>query len=78
MLMIQMSASAFSSNYCNVIPGLSRRQRSLCFKNPEATHAMHNGLRLAVDECISQFSNEKWNCSTIKSFGLALKSNFKN
>lgn len=71
--MTQMSASKFPSNYCNAMPGLSRRQRSLCFQNPEATRAVHNGLRVAVDECKSQFLHERWNCSVAGGFGLALK-----
>lgn len=74
--MTQMSAAKFPSNYCNAMPGLSRKQRSLCFQNPEATRAVHKGLRLAVDECKSQFVFEKWNCSVMEGFGLALKGKF--
>uniref|UniRef100_A0A915EKN9 Protein Wnt n=1 Tax=Ditylenchus dipsaci TaxID=166011 RepID=A0A915EKN9_9BILA len=69
--MTQMSSSQFPSNYCNAMPGLSRKQRMLCFNNLPATKALHKGLREAVEECRSQFANEKWNCSTAGAFGAA-------
>ncbi|KAI1732899.1 wnt family domain-containing protein [Ditylenchus destructor] len=70
-LMTQMSSSQFPSNYCNAIPGLSRRQRSICFQNIPATRALHKGLREAIGECRVQFAHEKWNCSSSGAYGAA-------
>ncbi|CAD5227783.1 unnamed protein product [Bursaphelenchus xylophilus] len=74
MLTQMASAPLPSSHYfdCNSLPGLSKKQLELCKHNPSAMRAVANGLKDAVDECQTQFSNEKWNCSAKHGFGTAL------
>jgi len=45
------------------MPELSNRQRTICYQNPEATRALHAGLKQAFSECPNQFNRERWNCS---------------
>lgn len=59
-----MASAQLKSNYCGQLVGLSRRQRSLCYKNEEATRAIHLGLLGALNECRIQFSRERWDCTT--------------
>lgn len=59
-----MASTQLKSNYCGQIVGLSKRQRSLCYENEEATRATHRGLLGALNECRVQFSRERWDCST--------------
>lgn len=44
---------------CRTIPGLTREQMELCFKNPDATKVALQGLSLAVDECAFQMSKNR-------------------
>lgn len=62
-LMAQMSSSQLPSDYCRAMPDLSNRQRQICYQNPEATRALHAGLKEAFSECPNQFNRERWNCS---------------
>uniref|UniRef100_A0A7E4UYG7 Protein Wnt n=1 Tax=Panagrellus redivivus TaxID=6233 RepID=A0A7E4UYG7_PANRE len=54
---------------CDALPGLSPRQRELCYHNPDAMRAVIAGLRNALVECRSQFAGEHWNCSGNSGFG---------
>lgn len=54
---------------CNLLTGLSRKQREICTVNPEAMKAVITGLRNAVVECRGQFADEKWNCTGENGFG---------
>lgn len=51
---------------CRTIPGLTREQMELCFKNPDATKVALQGLSLAADECAFQMSKNRWNCSSLQ------------
>lgn len=62
--MSQMALTQLKSNYCAQLNSISKRQRSLCYENEEATRATHRGLLGALNECRIQFSRERWDCST--------------
>uniref|UniRef100_A0A914WVR4 Protein Wnt n=1 Tax=Plectus sambesii TaxID=2011161 RepID=A0A914WVR4_9BILA len=55
---------------CNLVPGLSRRQRKLCQLHPAAMEAVSEGVKMAVSECQRQFTGDRWNCSAVESAGL--------
>ncbi|CAD5221966.1 unnamed protein product [Bursaphelenchus okinawaensis] len=74
-MLTQMAATPLPSALyfdCNSLPGLSKKQLELCKHNPSAMRAVATGLKDAVNECQTQFSNEKWNCSAKHGFGTAL------
>ncbi|CAA9997655.1 unnamed protein product [Nesidiocoris tenuis] len=50
---------------CGRMGGLTKRQREICRATPETMLAISDGIRIAMDECHRQFSNHRWNCSSI-------------
>ncbi|GAB6023467.1 Protein Wnt-2b [Chamberlinius hualienensis] len=62
----QLQISAVGSRVmCDNIPGLARRQRHMCFRNPEVMVSISNGAKTGVEECQHQFSDRRWNCNTV-------------
>jgi len=55
-----------TTSVCHTIPGLTKDQMQLCFKNPDATKVALQGLNLAADECAYQMSKNRWNCSALQ------------
>jgi hypothetical protein len=55
-----------NSAVCRSIPGLTKDQMKLCYKNPDATKMALEGLSLAADECAYQMSKNRWNCSSLQ------------
>lgn len=54
-----------SNVVCSGIPGLTKEQRELCYKNPDVTAAATEGLQMAISECQYQFMWHRWNCSSL-------------
>ena len=54
-----------SAVVCNGIPGLTKEQRELCYRNPDVTGAALKGLNMAISECQHQFTWHRWNCSSL-------------
>nr|CDI40109.1 WNT2 protein [Glomeris marginata] len=51
---------------CDSIPGLVRRQRHLCQRNPDVMLSLGRGAKTGVAECQFQFRDQRWNCSTLE------------
>uniref|UniRef100_A0A5S6QW13 Protein Wnt n=1 Tax=Trichuris muris TaxID=70415 RepID=A0A5S6QW13_TRIMR len=71
-LLSQMQISAVGGSspaLCDLIPGLGRRQRRLCQLHPDVMKAISDGIRRGVAECQRQFSNYRWNCTTVEGSG---------
>ncbi|KAI0224774.1 Protein Wnt-4 [Lamellibrachia satsuma] len=67
-LSMAMSGSASSLHdvsSCGKQRGLVKRQRQLCRRHFDLMQAVQSGAFLAIVECQNQFSNRRWNCSTI-------------
>ncbi|XP_054707008.1 protein Wnt-2b-like [Uloborus diversus] len=65
---VQLSAIASQSGprqLCAALPGLSRRQREICDRQPALVKSIGQGARLGVLECQNQFRHHRWNCSTV-------------
>ncbi|XP_017777920.1 PREDICTED: protein Wnt-10b [Nicrophorus vespilloides] len=58
-------ASIFDNTVCRTIPGFTKFQQELCFKQPDVTVAALQGLQEAMSECQHQFQTHRWNCSTL-------------
>lgn len=55
-----------AASICHTVPGLTKEQMELCFRNPEATAVALQGLSLATDECAYQMNKHRWNCSSLQ------------
>ncbi|KAL3283046.1 hypothetical protein HHI36_006204 [Cryptolaemus montrouzieri] len=55
----------FDKTVCWAIPGLSKEQTDLCYREPDTTSAAMKGLQQAVTECQQQFKSQRWNCSSL-------------
>ncbi|CAH0394339.1 unnamed protein product [Bemisia tabaci] len=54
------------SAVCKVLPGMSKEQLALCYRNPDVIMAAVEGIHMAVDECKFQLKDNRWNCSTME------------
>lgn len=63
----QGAAMFFSktSSVCTMYKGLNRRQRKICNKDVLLMGSVVEGAKLAQKECMKQFKNERWDCSSI-------------
>ncbi|XP_055934262.1 protein Wnt-2b-like isoform X1 [Argiope bruennichi] len=59
------SAYADTHLMCGGIPGLTRKQREICERNPDTLLSVSKGVRMGITECQAQFKNHRWNCSTL-------------
>lgn len=59
--------STSNSLPCENFPGLSKTLLHLCIQQPEVVLSIGEGIRLGLDECQSQFKDQRWNCSLIHS-----------
>uniref|UniRef100_A0A914S3M4 Protein Wnt n=1 Tax=Parascaris equorum TaxID=6256 RepID=A0A914S3M4_PAREQ len=64
-LLPQAASGAFRSDgiACGLLPGLTRRQRSVCARHPGAIQYVIEGLNAAAQECQLQFADQRWNCT---------------
>jgi hypothetical protein len=60
------------SLFCDIYRDLSPRQHNICRNNLLLMGSVIEGARLARKECIKQFSNERWDCSSISGKSTAL------
>ncbi|XP_018580255.1 protein Wnt-10a [Anoplophora glabripennis] len=70
----QTIQSTFYSTYldttiCRTVPGLTKSQIELCYRQPDSTLAAIQGLNQAVKECQHQFQGHRWNCSSLSTRG---------
>ncbi|XP_018328498.1 protein Wnt-10b [Agrilus planipennis] len=57
-------SSAFrDTTVCRTIPGLTKAQVELCYRQPDTTEMALQGLEQSVKECQQQFATHRWNCS---------------
>lgn len=49
---------------CSIFPGLTRRQRQICGREPDIILTVADGVRKGIDECQFQFQYHRWNCTT--------------
>lgn len=49
---------------CSASPGLSRRQRQICSRDPGTVMSIAAGVRKGIHECQFQFQYQRWNCTT--------------
>ncbi|CAL8077939.1 unnamed protein product [Orchesella dallaii] len=61
---------------CNVFPGLTKRQRQICARDPKIVLSVAEGVRKGIQECQFQFQFYRWNCTVfphdLSLFGSAL------
>ncbi|XP_012224358.1 protein Wnt-2 isoform X1 [Linepithema humile] len=62
-----VGAMVVSAAICSRIPGLTKGQRELCRKSPQAMPAVGEGAALGLRECRHQFRHHRWNCSHVSS-----------
>ncbi|KAG5898723.1 hypothetical protein JTB14_020917 [Gonioctena quinquepunctata] len=62
-------ASYMDTTTCRTVPGLTKDQIDLCYRQPDATLVALQGLNQAVNECQYQFQGHRWNCSSLKTRG---------
>uniref|UniRef100_S4RWL8 Protein Wnt n=1 Tax=Petromyzon marinus TaxID=7757 RepID=S4RWL8_PETMA len=55
---------------CSQIPGLPSRQIEVCKQKPDILGSIQRGARTAIQECQSQFKQERWNCSTTSDYSV--------
>ena len=70
-----MSSSAYDitmdnarMNYrskCFTLDVLAPKQRELCGKSRNVLDIVSQGAHLGIEECQYQFSNRRWNCTTV-------------
>ncbi|CAB4041143.1 Wnt-11 precursor, partial [Paramuricea clavata] len=60
------------SLFCDIYRDLSPRQHNICRNNLLLMESVIEGARLARQECIKQFNNERWDCSSISGKSTAL------
>jgi hypothetical protein len=60
------------SLFCDIYRDLSPRQHNICRNNLLLMQSVIEGARLARKECIKQFNNERWDCSSISGKSTAL------
>ncbi|XP_064647053.1 protein Wnt-10b-like isoform X2 [Lineus longissimus] len=68
----QVRTAALSRNQvpvhaCRSLPDMTPIQFRLCKRFPDVTATAMEGVDGAIKECQSQFRNERWNCSNLKS-----------
>ena len=69
-------ASIDTPDTCDRLPGLVNKQIQVCKRNLEVMDSVSLGANLAIQECQNQFSNRRWNCTTVLSgpvFGRVLE-----
>nr|AMY96432.1 Wnt4 [Eupentacta fraudatrix] len=57
-----------TSETCEAIPGLVNRQISICKRNLEVMDSVSGGALMSISECQKQFTNRRWNCSTVNPY----------
>ncbi|ODM96021.1 Protein Wnt-2b, partial [Orchesella cincta] len=61
---------------CNIFPGLTKRQRQICARDPTIVLSVAEGVRKGIQECQFQFQYYRWNCTVFPNdlslFGNAL------
>ena len=50
---------------CEQLKGLINRQKQVCRRNVEIMDSVKKGAGKAIEECQFQFTNRRWNCSTV-------------
>ena len=58
-------ASIDAPNKCEMLPGLVNKQIQVCKRNLEVMDSVSTGANVAIQECQNQFSNRRWNCTTV-------------
>jgi hypothetical protein len=69
---MEMASLGAMEGRCGLLPGLSRSQRLICLRHPDAMDAVVEGLAMAIENCESQFRSQRWNCSALQGAGFGL------